>query len=348
MTTQLTPLLAAHDVSKYFPIGRSGVLRKGEVYIQAVREISIHIDAGETLGLVGESGCGKSTLARLLGLLYTPEDGSITLNGKEVTHLPRKQQAEFRRQVQMVFQDPFSSLNPRLPISSILAEPLRVHGVGNRRQRQAQCAALLDDVGLSRDLLDRYAHEFSGGQRQRIAIARALALQPKLIIADEAVSALDVSVQSQILNLLVELKQRLGLAYLFITHDLAVVDHIADRIAVMYLGRIVEAAPREEFFRAPAHPYTQALIDSVPAIQIEGKRRSGLVIGDVPSALAPPSGCAYHPRCPRAEPICREQRPQLTKLIGRPHNHLAACHFPMAGSPMAGGLVADQSATGRQ
>jgi len=322
------PLLAAEQLSKHFPVGNKGFFSRSQAAVRAVSNVSLHIMRGETVGLVGESGCGKSTLARLLTLLFPPDEGRIMLAGEDVTALPPPAKKAFHKRVQKVFQDPFSSLNPRLPLYAILSEPLTVHRIGNYSERRDRCAQLLQDVGLDPKLLDRYPHEFSGGQRQRIAIARALALDPELIIADEAVSALDVSVQSQILNLLLELKTRHQLAYLFISHDLAVVDHIADRVAVMYLGRVVESAPRDELFRAPAHPYTRDLMTAIPSIQRGGKRRSGIAIGDVPSALNPPPGCPYHPRCSKAQALCQEQLPTLQVLPNRPANHLAACHFP--------------------
>jgi oligopeptide/dipeptide ABC transporter ATP-binding protein len=333
MSSQATTLLSVRNVSKFFPIGRPGLVRRATAYVRAVTDISLDIQYGETRGLVGESGCGKSTLARMLSLLYPPDSGSIKLDEVEVTTLSRRELKNFRRRVQMVFQDPFSSLNPRLPVSAILSEPLIVHGSGNRAAHRRRTTELMDAVGLNPHMLNHYPHEFSGGQRQRIAIARALALEPELIIADEAVSALDVSVQSQILNLLTNLQHRLGLAYLFISHDLAVIDHIADRIAVMYLGRIFESAPRDELFQAPAHPYTQALIDSVPAIQTGGKRRSGVAMGEVPSPLNPPPGCPYHPRCPKAQQLCTEVLPGLTGVSARPPEHRVACHFPLEHKP---------------
>ena len=322
-----TPLLELKAVSKAFVIRQSG-LRKHWLAVQAVNNVSLSLQRGETVGLVGESGCGKSTLARVCALLYQPDSGEVLLAGKAVNGLPQKKLREFRRRVQLVFQDPFAALNPRLPISAILTEPLTINRIGNPRQRREQAAEILTAVGMNTDILNRYPHEFSGGQRQRIAIARALMLEPELIIADESVSALDVSVQSQILNLLADIKAKRGLAYLFIGHDLAVVEHLADRVAVMYLGRIVEFAPRDELFVVPAHPYTRALIAAIPAIQIGGKRRFGTPIGDVPSPLNPPPGCPYHTRCPKAQALCVQERPELAVTPGRPALHQVACHFP--------------------
>ncbi len=328
-------LLAADNLHKRFVLATSlfGAVRRA---LPAVAGVDLWLDEGETLGLVGESGCGKSTLARLLCGLHQPDQGRVVVQGKDLAKLRGRDRKALHRDVQMVFQDPFSSLNPRLPISAILEEPLLIHRFGTRRQRRERIGELLLQVGLDRRQLDRYPHEFSGGQRQRIAIARALALRPKLIIADEPVSALDVSVQSQILNLMSGLKAAFNLSYVFISHDLAVVEHLADRVAVMYLGRIIEQGPRDPLFAAPAHPYTRALLDAVPRIRPKGKQRSGLPIGDVPNPLAPPPGCPYHPRCPRAQPRCREQEPPLAGVPGRPAAHTAACHFPLEARPCSG------------
>jgi oligopeptide transport system ATP-binding protein len=329
MATHPPILLSAEQLIKHYPIGRAGPLGRPVALLPAVEEVDLDLHRGETLGLVGESGCGKSSLARLIGLLQRPDRGRIRFRGDDVTHLPRRRLDRFRRAVQMVFQDPFEALNPRLPVGASVAEPLLVHRLGTRHERHRRVTELLDSVGMNPALRNRYPHELSGGQRQRIAIARALALHPGLIIADEAVSALDVSVQSQILNLLIDLKERLELAYLFISHDLAVVDHLADRVAVMYLGRIVEIGPRSRLFTQPAHPYTRALLDALPGLQ-RTVRRSGRIRGDIPDPLDPPPGCPYHPRCPSARALCRQQRPGLQARAST--GHQAACHFPLDGS----------------
>jgi oligopeptide transport system ATP-binding protein len=324
----MTPLLSITDLKKHFPI-RSGLLlrRTGTVY--AVDGVSFSVGAGETLGLVGESGCGKSTLGRAIVRIETPTAGKMSFEGLDVTALKGRGLKGFRRDVQMVFQDPYGSLNPRMTVANILRQPLRIHDrEGSGKERLTFVASLLERVGLGRWALNRYPHEFSGGQRQRIAIARALALHPKLIVADEAVSALDVSVQAQILNLLKELKREFGMAYLFIAHDLAVVRHMADRVAVMYLGKIVELAGRDELFRAPKHPYTRALLSAIPRPGVRGNKRV-ILKGDVPSPVKPPSGCAFHPRCPVAEARCRVDVPALRPLgtVDKPRE--VACHLAL-------------------
>ena len=323
----MTALLEARGLSKHFLLRGAGLFAKQIGTLRAVDEVSLTIHEGRCLALVGESGCGKTTLARCLALLHRPSGGSIRFGGTTIYDNKTININAIRRDIQMVFQDPYGALNPRMTVAAIIAEPLNIHRFGDRRERAARVAALMDSVGLPPSLGDRYPHEFSGGQRQRIGIARALALRPRLIIADEPVSALDVSVQSQVLNLMLDLQQAMGLSYLFVSHDLAVVEHMADEVAVMYLGRIVEQAPRDDLFARPRHPYTQALMRSIPRPG-GGKRTPGTSLGgEVPSPLDPPSGCPFHPRCPRAADICREVRPLLEPVAG---DHLAACHFKEA------------------
>ena len=311
----MTPLVALDGLRVHFPAGRRGVLR-------AVEDVSLTIAEGETLALVGESGSGKSTLGNVVAGLQRPTAGAMRFRGKPMDAATRR---ETQRAIQIVFQDPFGALDPRMPVSAIIAEPLRIQRIGTATERQRRAAVLVQQVGLPQDALNRYPHEFSGGQRQRIAIARALAPEPVLIVADEPLSALDVSIQSQILNLMRALQQERQLAYLFISHDLAVVNHLADRVAVMYLGRLVELAPRADLFATPSHPYTAALLDAVPRI---GRRRDRVraISGEMPSPMAPPPGCVFHPRCPKAAAICREEPPVLAPAPGRPAQ-MAACHF---------------------
>jgi len=321
------PLLEARGVSMRFALKGSGLFAARIGTVHAVEDVSFTVVEGETFALVGESGSGKTTLARTLGLLYRPSAGQVRFAGTELTALKPRALKRVRREIQMIFQDPYASLDPRMTVSAIISEPLRIHREGNRRSRWETVRGLMDAVGLSPALANRYPHEFSGGQRQRIGIARALALNPRLVIADEPVSALDVSVQSQVLNLMQDLKETRGLTYVFIAHDLAVVEHMAERIAVMYLGRIVETARRDDLFTRPGHPYTQALLRAVPRPGA-GKRKPGQALaGEVPSPLRPPPGCPFHPRCPRAEALCRRDPPRLEQVPASGHSHLAACHF---------------------
>ena len=308
--SETRPLLEVTDLVKNYPM-RSGVLRRRVGTVHAVDGVSFSLGVGETLGLVGESGCGKSTVARSVLRLVEPTSGSIRIDGKDITHLSKSELRPIRRSLQIVFQDPFASLNPRMTAGDIVGEPLGVHGMASGSEKRARVAKLFDQVGLRPDQMKNYPHQFSGGQRQRICIARALALGPRLIVCDEPVSALDVSIQAQVINLLIDLQRVHGLSYLFIAHDLAVVAHISHRVAVMYLGRIVEIADKSELFRNPRHPYTQALLASVPAADPRSKRFKPLVDGDVPSPVNPPSGCAFHTRCRYAIDRCKVERPRL-------------------------------------
>lgn len=322
-----SPLLEARGITMRFALKGSGLFAARVGTVHAVEDVSFTVAEGETFALVGESGSGKTTLARTLTLLHRPSAGTVLFDGTELIHLSPRALKRLRREIQMIFQDPYGSLNPRMTVSAIISEPLRIHRQGNRRSRAETVRRLMDAVGLSPAFANRYPHEFSGGQRQRIGIARALALNPRLVIADEPVSSLDVSVQSQVLNLMQDLKEAWGLTYLFIAHDLAVVDHMADRIAVMYLGRFVEIARRDDFFARPSHPYTQALLRAVPRPGL-GKRKPGQVLaGEVASPLLPPNGCPFHPRCPRAEALCRNELPSLERVAASRADHLAACHF---------------------
>lgn len=322
----MSPLLEVNDLKMHFPV-REGLFLRASKFNRAVDGVSLQVAPGETLGLVGESGCGKSTLGRCITRLYQPTAGEIKFRGQDISRMKNRDLLPLRRDIQMIFQDPLESLNARHTVGEILEEPLIIHKLGNRQERQKRVAELLNLVGLPARSMTRYPFEFSGGQRQRIGIARAIALKPSLIVCDEPVSALDVSIQSQILNLLVELQKELDLAYLFIAHDLAVVKHISDRIAIMYLGRIVESGPGEAVYREPQHPYTQSLISAIPVPDPHQKSQRILLKGDVPSPIDPPSGCRFHTRCPRATAICQEKEPVLT---GQPSTAglIAACHHP--------------------
>jgi oligopeptide transport system ATP-binding protein len=322
-------LLGAEHVKKYFPI-RKGILAREVARVHAVDDVSLEVRTGETLGLVGESGCGKSTLARCIARLHDLTAGSVAFEGRDISRLSRRQLRPVRRELQMVFQDPYASLNPRKRVGAIIADPLHIHKYGDRAKIRGRVRELLELVGLSPEHVNRYPHEFSGGQRQRIGVARAIALHPKLIIADEPVSALDVSIRAQVINLLDDLQDDLALTYIFIAHDLGVVRHVSDRIAVMYLGKIVEISPAEELYRHPVHPYTEALLSAVPVPDPElSERREQIVLeGDVPSPVAPPSGCRFHPRCRYATEICSREEPPL--VVHGSQGHLAACHHPLS------------------
>ena len=320
------PVIEAQELVKTFPL-RHGMFGSGRAVVHALNGVSFSVRAGETLGIVGESGCGKTTLGKTLMRLYPVDRGRILLHGRDITRTSESDLRRLRRSIQMVFQDPFASFNPRMTCGRIVAEPLEIHGLASGRENQERVAAMFAQVGLRPEQLRRYPHQLSGGQRQRLGIARALAVQPDIIVADEPVSALDVSVQAQVLNLMVDLQRGSDLAFLFISHDLAVVEHIAHRVAVMYLGRIVEIAGKRALFAAPKHPYTEALLAAVP-VPRPGERRERIILrGDVPSPVNPPSGCAFHTRCPIAQPVCREQRPVLA-AVGA--DHAVACHLRAA------------------
>jgi len=323
MPAAAAPVLEVKNLKKHFVI-KKGVLRRSAGHVHAVDGVSFVIGKGETLGLVGESGCGKSTVGRAVLRLIEPTDGSIKLDGEDITHLGKAELRPYRRQMQIIFQDPVASLDPRMSAGDIVGEPLRVHHVARGRSRTARVAELFERVGLRKAQMSNYPHQFSGGQRQRIGIARALALSPKLIVADEPVSSLDVSIQAQVLNLMVDLQRELGLAYLFISHNLAVVEHISHRIAVMYLGRIVECTDKTSLFTTPLHPYTELLLSAVPVPDPSVKRRKRLLEDDVPSPVNPPAGCHFHTRCPYAVDRCKVETPVLREI--RP-GHRAACHL---------------------
>ncbi len=322
---EASPLVTARGLTKHYPIG-GGFFGGTKLVLRALDGVDLEIRAGETLGVVGESGCGKSTLGRCLLRLVEPTAGEVSFDGQDVLALGSAELRRMRRAMQIIFQDPYASLNPRMRVGAIVAEGLEVHGLARGAEKRRRVEELLQQVGLGAEHYDRYPHEFSGGQRQRIGIARALAVGPRFIVADEPVSALDLSIQAQVLNLLTDLQDQMGLTYLFISHDLRVVEHISHRVAVMYLGRIVEQAPRALLYANPRHPYTRALLSAVPVPDPRHRPKRTPLSGDVPSPLNPPDGCAFHPRCPYAEPRCRVETPALIEGAGQ---HAVACHvFP--------------------
>jgi oligopeptide/dipeptide ABC transporter ATP-binding protein len=324
-------LVRVDDVIKYFPIKTGKLVGGGKEYVHAVDGVSLEVRRGETLGLVGETGCGKSTLARCITRLYDITSGSITFDGADISKLSRRSLRPFRREMQMIFQDPYGSLNPRRRVGSIIGDPFSIHGVSDGDARKRQVQELMELVGLNPEHFNRFPAEFSGGQRQRIGVARALALRPKLIVCDEPVSALDVSIQAQIINLLADLQSEFGLTYIFIAHDLSVVRHVSNRVAVMYLGKVVEIAEGADLYNRSRHPYTTALLSAVPVPDPDAQdQRERLVLrGDVPSPISPPSGCRFHPRCPKARDHCVTTEPPLEVKAGDPPTHPTACHFPV-------------------
>jgi len=323
------PLIRLEGIKKYFPITRGILFQKHVGDVHAVDGVDLEVYPGETLGLVGETGCGKSTLARVVMRLFKPTEGKLYFEGQDISDLKGKELRELRRNLQMIFQDPFASLDPRKTVGTIISEPFRIHKTVPKDKIKGEVQELMELVGLNPEHYNRFPHAFSGGQRQRIGVARALALKPKVIVCDEPVSALDVSIQAQIINLLEDLQEELNLTYLFIAHDLSIVKHVSDRVAVMYLGRIVEMAPGDGLYLNPKHPYTGALLSAVPIPdpRLAAQKKRIILEGDVPSPIDPPSGCRFHPRCPRAQfPTCREDDPQLESFH---EGQVAACHFPL-------------------
>jgi len=316
------PLIKVDHLSKHFALKKSGLFKERR-YVRAVDDVSFLIGRGESFGLVGESGCGKTTVGRSILRLTEPTAGRVEFEGRDVTHFKRPQLKTYRRHAQMIFQDPFASLNPRMTLADIVGEPLLIHRIGSKKERRRRIITVLETVGIDPGYMQRFAHEFSGGQRQRIGIARVLTLNPKLIVADEPVSALDVSIQAQIVNLLVRLKDDFQMSYLFISHDLAVVEHIADRVAIMYLGHIVETAPSELIYKEPRHPYTQALLTAIPRPDPDAPRQRTILEGDLPNPAQPPSGCPFRTRCPQAVDQCTAAAPAMT-AVGP--GHFVSCH----------------------
>ena len=325
------PLLEAVDLEKHFPLHGAGIFNRQTASLRAVDGVSLLIQPGETLGLVGETGCGKSTLARCLTRLYDVTGGTVRFQGKDITSLPRREMRPLRREMQMIFQDPYGSLNPRRRVGSIIGDAFSIHGIEDGAGRKRRVQELMELVGLNPEHYNRFPADFSGGQRQRIGVARALALKPKLIVCDEPVSALDVSIQAQVLNLLTDLQDELNLTYLFISHDLSVVRHVSDRIAVMYLGKIVEVAPSDELFDSTRHPYTRALLSALPPADPDtaDSRERIVLVGDLPSPVNPPSGCRFHPRCPKAQKDCVEVIPSLEPVLDDEPGHRTACLHPV-------------------
>ncbi|MFD3614110.1 ABC transporter ATP-binding protein [Streptomyces sp. NPDC058676] len=326
------PLLVVEGLTKHFPVKGGFPIRRTVGAVQAVDGIDLTVNVGESFGLVGESGCGKSTTGRLITRLLEPTAGTISYRGQDISHAGRKELAPIRSEIQMIFQDPYSSLNPRQTVGKIISGPMEINGIEPEGGREKRVRELLEIVGLNPEHYNRFPHEFSGGQRQRIGVARALALEPKLIVADEPVSALDVSIQAQVVNLLKKVQQELGIAFLFIAHDLAVVRHFSHRVAVMYLGKIIEVGDRQSIYTRPRHPYTHALLSAVPEVNLTdaeaGRRERIRLAGDVPSPISPPSGCRFRTRCWKAQDKCAAEEPPLIRLSGNHDGHLTACHFP--------------------